>query len=73
MGKSICWNNYAGDFRVLPYFCFRGIRHSVWIKLFSVENEDGRINPKTVIYGVEIDGSFKAYKEDDFANISGGQ
>ncbi len=33
--------------------------------LFPVENEDDRIHPKTVVFGVEIDGAFTAYKEDD--------
>lgn len=32
---------------------------------FPVENEDDRIHPKTVIFGIELDGEFKAYKEDD--------
>jgi len=32
---------------------------------FPVENEDNTIHPKTVIFGVEVDGVFKAYKEDD--------
>lgn len=32
---------------------------------FPVENNDIRIHPKTVIFGIEIDGVFKAYKEKD--------
>ncbi len=32
--------------------------------LFPVENEDNRIHPKTVIFGIEVDGKFKAYPED---------
>lgn len=32
---------------------------------FPVENEDQRIHPKTVIFGVEIDGVTKAYMEED--------
>lgn len=32
---------------------------------FSVENQSGLIHPKTIIYGIEIEGIFKAYKEDD--------
>ncbi len=32
---------------------------------FSVENEDDRVHPKTVIFGIEVDGKFKAYKEED--------
>lgn len=30
---------------------------------FDVENEDRRIHPKTVIFGIELDGTFKAYQE----------
>lgn len=32
---------------------------------FPVENEDDRIHPKTVIFGIELNGKFKAYREDD--------
>jgi hypothetical protein len=33
--------------------------------IFPVEAEDNRIHAKTVIFGVEVDGVYKAYKEDD--------
>ncbi len=33
--------------------------------LFSVENEDDRIHPKTIIFGIEVNGEFSAYTEDD--------
>lgn len=33
--------------------------------IFPVENEDNRIHPKTVIFGIKIDGVYKAYQEDD--------
>jgi len=33
--------------------------------LFPLENRDDRIHPKTVIFGIEVNGVFKAYKEDD--------
>ena len=33
--------------------------------VFPVENEDSRIHPKTVVFGVEIDGQYKAYREED--------
>ena len=33
--------------------------------MFPVENDDNRIHPKTVIFGVEVDGIYKAYREDD--------
>ena len=32
---------------------------------FPVEDTDNRIHPKTVVFGVEINGTFKAYMEDD--------
>ncbi len=37
--------------------------------LFPVENEDARIHPKTVVLGVEINGAFKAYQEDDLKEL----
>jgi hypothetical protein len=36
---------------------------------FPVENRDGRVHPKTVIFGVEVNGSYKAYKEDDLKEL----
>jgi hypothetical protein len=32
---------------------------------FPVENEDNRIHAKTVIFGIEVNGVHKAYREDD--------
>jgi hypothetical protein len=32
---------------------------------FPVEGQDDRIHPKTVIFGIEVNGVFKAYPEDD--------
>ncbi len=29
--------------------------------MFPVSNEDGRLHPKTIIYGIEVNGSTKAY------------
>jgi hypothetical protein len=37
--------------------------------IFPVENEDDRIHAKTVIFGVEINGVFKAYEETDLKNL----
>jgi hypothetical protein len=37
--------------------------------LFPVENEDDRIHPKTVIFGIEVNGVFKAYREDDVKEL----
>ena len=36
---------------------------------FAVENEDGRIHPKTVIFGIEVNGAYKAYTEDDLIKL----
>jgi hypothetical protein len=32
---------------------------------FPVENSDDRIHPKTIVFGVEVNGTFKAYREED--------
>jgi len=32
---------------------------------FPVEGQDDRIHPKTVVFGIEINGTFSAYREDD--------
>ena len=37
---------------------------------FPVENEDDRVHPKTVIFGIEINGAYKAYKEDDLVELT---
>jgi len=37
--------------------------------LFPVDNEDNRIHAKTVIFGIEINGIYKAYKEEDLINL----
>jgi hypothetical protein len=37
--------------------------------LFPVENSDDRIHPKTIVFGVEVNGSFKAYQEDDITEM----
>ena len=33
--------------------------------MFPVEHDDRRIHPKTVIFGIEVGGVYKAYKEED--------
>jgi hypothetical protein len=35
--------------------------------MFPVENEDDRMHPKAVIFGIEVNGEFKAYRETDVA------
>ena len=37
--------------------------------LFPVEEEDERIHPKTVIFGIEVNGVYKAYREDDLKEL----
>jgi len=31
----------------------------------GIQNRDDRVHPKTVVFGIEVDGAFKAYREDD--------
>ena len=33
--------------------------------MFPVDNTDDSVHPKTVIFGIEIDGQYKAYREED--------
>ena len=33
--------------------------------IFPVDNEDDRLHPKDIIFGIEIDGQYKAYREID--------
>lgn len=37
--------------------------------MFPVENKDDRIHPKTVIFGINVNGVYKAYKEDDLKKL----
>ena len=37
---------------------------------FPVENEDDSVHPKTVIFGIEVDGTYKAYKEEDLIKLT---
>lgn len=37
--------------------------------IFPVEHEDDRIHPKTVIFGIEVDESYKAYRESDLISL----
>ncbi|MBI2151649.1 DUF3179 domain-containing protein [Candidatus Woesearchaeota archaeon] len=36
---------------------------------FPVENEDNRVHPKTIIFGIEVNGTYKAYREDDLIKV----
>jgi peroxiredoxin len=37
--------------------------------MFPVENDDGRLHSKTLVYGVDLHGSAKAYPEDEIRSI----
>lgn len=37
--------------------------------MFPVENRDNRVHPKTVVFGVEVNGAFTAYIEDDIVEV----
>jgi hypothetical protein len=37
--------------------------------IFPVEDRDDRIHPKTVVFGIEVSGVFKAYKEEDLKEL----
>ncbi|WP_052721346.1 DUF3179 domain-containing protein [Methanococcoides methylutens] len=39
------------------------------ILLFPVENSNTTIHPKTVIFGIELNDTFKAYREDDLIEL----
>lgn len=36
---------------------------------FPVEKRDDRIHPKTVVFGIQVNGVFKAYKEEDLKKL----
>ena len=37
---------------------------------FPVENEDNSLHPKEVVYGIQINGKYKAYREEDLKNLN---
>jgi len=49
--------NYGND----PY----GSYYEDSYLIFQVENTNNRVHPKTVIFGIEVDGVHKAYREND--------
>lgn len=56
---------YARDYGNDPYgsYCEDS---SIW---FPVESQDARIHPKTVVFGVEINGTCAAYREEDLVEL----
>lgn len=49
--------NYGND----PY----GSYYEDSFLIFDVDTEDNRIHPKTVVFGIEVNNSYKAYREED--------
>ena len=37
--------------------------------MFPVEDQDDRIHPKSVVFGIEVDGVYKAYRENDVQEL----
>ena len=37
--------------------------------IFPVDNSDNRIHEKAVVFGIEVDGKYKAYQEDDLIEL----
>ena len=54
--------NYGND----PY----GNYYENTFLIFPVENEDNRVHPKTIVFGIEIDGVYKAYREDTLIEVN---
>jgi hypothetical protein len=52
---------FSRPYGVDPY----GSYYEDSLLFFPVENQDDRIHPKTVIFGINVDGVFKAYRESD--------
>lgn len=52
---------FRRDYGVDPY----GNYYEDTFVMFPLENQDDRIHPKTVIFGIEVNGVYKAYREDD--------
>ncbi len=59
--KTGHFRNYGRD----PY----GNYYENTFVMFPVEEEDNRIHPKTVIFGININGTYKAYKEEDLIEL----
>ena len=37
--------------------------------MFPVEAKDDRVHPKTVVFGIEVNGAYQAYKEEDLIGV----
>ena len=61
---SIVLSQDTGYFRNYGMDPYGGYYEDTFL-LFPVKNRDDRIHPKTVIFGIEIEGNYKAYREDD--------
>ena len=51
---------FTRDYERNPYGNYSQTKET----LFPVNQEDSRLNPKTVVYGIEVGGNFKAYPEE---------
>lgn len=58
MSKDTCFTRQYGKD---PY----GNYYEDSFLIFPVEGEDDRIHPKTVVFGIKVNGTYKAYREDD--------
>jgi hypothetical protein len=56
---------FARPYGVDPY----GSYYEDSFLLFPIENSDDRVHPKTVVFGIEVNGLYKAYKEDDLEEL----
>jgi hypothetical protein len=56
---------FARPYGVDPY----GSYYEDSFLFFPVEERDDRVHPKTVVFGVEVNGFFKAYREDDLIEL----
>ena len=65
MSQETGFVDYYGIYGRDPYGGYYG---SDFI-LFPIENEDDKIHPKIVVFGVEINSACKVYREDDLKEL----
>ncbi len=56
---------YSRDYGRDPY----GSYYEDDALLFPVEERDDRVHPKTVVHGIEVDGTYTAYKDEDVKEL----
>jgi hypothetical protein len=57
---------FLRPYGVDPY----GAYYETSFLIFPVEHEDDSVHPKTIIFGIELNGTYKAYREDDLKELS---